>query len=86
MSTVVLYCWCHSNSASALLYFTLSFSTSSPELLNGFLFKLVGMKYSWSNNVLLGQFCQGTGPGRAKIGEKLLLQTGSEGYSIKPNV
>ena len=23
MSTMVLYCWCHSNSASVLLYFTL---------------------------------------------------------------
>ena len=24
MSTVVLYCWCHSDSASVLLYFTLT--------------------------------------------------------------
>ena len=25
MSTVVLYCWCHSDSASVLLYFTFLF-------------------------------------------------------------
>ena len=29
MSTVVLYCWCHSDSASVLLYFTLMKSSPS---------------------------------------------------------
>ena len=29
MSTVVLYCWCHSDSASVLLYFTLKYIPGS---------------------------------------------------------
>ena len=32
MSTVVLYCWCHSDSASVLLYFT-SLSPPPPDVL-----------------------------------------------------
>ena len=31
MSTVVLYCWCHSDSASVLLYFTLVADTSTDD-------------------------------------------------------
>ena len=35
MSTVVLYCWCHSDSTSVLLYFTLVYDPKRSRILRG---------------------------------------------------
>ena len=62
-----------------------TFLTSSPELLDGYLWNLVGMKYLWSlpSVVVFGQIRPGADPGRGKnrsrgvpFFKKLLLQTG----------
>ena len=45
MSTVVLYCWCHSDSASVLLYFTLF----PPETKEMYLYYI-----AWYSLLLLG--------------------------------
>ena len=67
------------------------FSTSSPEPLDGFWWNLVGMKYSWSQQVLLffGQIRPGRIQGGAKIGHRGSPSRNfffrSDGYSDKPN-
>ena len=68
-----------------------TFSTSSPELLDGFWWNLVGMKYSWSltSVVVFGLIHLGAYRGRAKIGHRGSPSSTNffrqEGYSNKQN-
>ena len=75
--------YCHSAPSSVVVVRKLfTFSTSSPEPLDGFWWNLVGMKYSWSLTsvvVFSARSTQGLIQGGAKIGQggPLLQETSS---------